>query len=92
MEKAGTVEQIEVVIPPVHQLFGKGDQEAIDGIVELELVQLSGNDAIQHILAHPVFFQIDVEASIPIPDPDDLDMLMPVGHQVLFALICAKPL
>jgi len=57
-----------------------------------ELVQLTGDDAIQRVIPHPVLFQIDVQTSIAIPDPYDLDMLMPMGHLMFFVLVFAKPL
>jgi hypothetical protein len=48
------------------------------------LVQLTGDDAIERVVRHLIPLQIDIQAAVAIPDPHDLDMLVPVWHLMLF--------
>jgi hypothetical protein len=83
MEKTRPVKQVEIVVAGIEEVFGKGDQKALRFVVYFKLMQLTGDDAIQGVVAHSIPLQIDIQAPVAIPDPDDLDMLMPVGHLVL---------
>jgi hypothetical protein len=83
MEKTRTIKQIEIIVTGIEEVFREGDQKALRFVVYFELMQLAGYDAIQRVVTHFIPFQIDIEAAVAIPDPDDLDMLMPVGHLVL---------
>jgi len=92
VEEAGPVQELEVVVTRIEQVFGEGDDVSPGVFVDVELVQLTGNDTVQRIVAHLIAFQIDVEAAVPVPYPYNLNMLMPVWHLMLFGSLFTQPL
>jgi hypothetical protein len=86
MEKTGPVKQLEVIIARVEKIFREGDQVSFGLLVYLELMQLARDNTVESIIAHLIALEIDVEITIAVPDPYDLDMLMTVGHLMLIGL------
>jgi hypothetical protein len=87
MEKTRPVKQVEIVVAGIEEVFGKGDQKALCFVVYFKLMQLTGDDAIQGIVTHFIPLQIDIQAAVAVPDPDDLDVLVPMGHLVLLGSV-----
>lgn len=83
VEETGAVKQIEIVVAGVEEVFRKGDEKSFCFVLDLQLVQLAGDNAIEGIVGHLISLQIDIQAAVSIPDPDDLNMLVAVRHLVL---------
>jgi hypothetical protein len=92
VEKTRSVEELKVIVAGVEQVLGEGDDIPLRVVVDLELMELPRDDAIQGIVAHFIPFEIDIETTIPVPYPYDLDMLMPVRHLMLVGPLFMQPL
>src|ERR1700761_4131500 len=92
MKETRPIQQLEIIVAGIEQVFGEGDDIPLGLFVDLELMELTRDDTIKRIVAHPVAFEIDVETTVPVSYPYDLDMLMPVRHLMLIDPLFTQPL